>query len=470
MKQAVLSWMYKLASVPRGSHHEESVSHLLKNEIEALGFSVVQDDALNIIADIPATEGKENAPSVILQAHMDMVVAVREGEIFDPLSDTPVLYEDDGMLSSRGVTSIGADDGIGIALAMAFITSDAPHGPIRLLFTVDEEDGMTGATHIDEKWLDADYLVNLDWEEFGSVCNSCAGCRGYGISSQPVYEEAPKNSTTLCISASGFRGGHSGITIGEGRENAILVLSRILLKLKEEKMDFRMVSMEGGSARNAIPSYASVYISTTEPADKVMAWINQFKNEVHNEKEAQIVVSCVNSADLVASRDATEAFLQFMYSVPNGVYSMSEVIGGLVECSSNLGLVHCDADGWLIDIFARSSSYEKEAELEDEIKKTADAFGWSLALNQSAPGWPVNPDSKLLPKLLASYKELFKEDMKVEPVHAGLECGWFVIKNKSLDCVSFGPTLHEVHTPNEALDIDTAVKSFMLLKELLGRI
>ena len=469
MKEAILSWMYKLASVPRGSHHEEAVSCLLKNEIEKLGYSATQDAVFNVFAEIPATPGKENAPSVILQAHMDMVIAVREGERFDPLADTPVLYEDNGLLSSRGITSIGADDGIGIALAMALISSDAPHGPIKLLFTADEEDGMSGATHVDEKWLEADYLVNLDWEEFGSVCNSCAGCRGYNISYEPVYEGAPPNSKTLSIAASGFRGGHSGITIGEGRDNAILVLARILSKLKEENIDFRIISMDGGSARNAIPSYANVNICVTDAAEKIKELIDRIKNEFYKE-EAQVCVSVLNSADKVATCESTEAFINFISSVPNGVYSMSKVIDGLVECSSNLGLVHCDADVWLIDIFARSSSYEKEAELEASVNNTANTFGWSLALNQSAPGWPVNPESKLLPILLASYKELFKKEMKVEPVHAGLECGWFVIKNKSLDCVSFGPTLYEVHTPNEALDVDSAVHCLTLLKELLGRI
>ena len=469
MKENILSWMYKLASVPRGSHHEEAVSHLLKNEIEALGFSAVQDDALNIIADIPATPGKEAAPCVILQAHMDMVIAVREGEHFDPLSDTPVLYEDNGVLSSRGVTSIGADDGIGIALAMAIVTSDVPHGPLRLIFTADEEDGMTGATHIDEKWLDADYLVNLDWEAFGSVCNSCAGCRGYAITYQPTYTQI-QSGTTICLQARGFRGGHSGITIGEGRDNAILVLLHILLKLHENNVDFRLVAMEGGSARNAIPSYANVQIHVDTDADRVVHLIEQWKKEAYKEENAVISAFVADTAKKAASIADTKALLGFATTVPNGVYSMSAVMDGLVECSSNLGLIALDASQWFIDIFARSSSYEKEEELEAQILQTTKSYGWALSVNQSAPGWPVNAESRILPVLLSVYEELYHKPMIVEPVHAGLECGWFVIKNKFLDCVSFGPTLHEVHTPNEALDIDSAVGCFILLKNLLERI
>ncbi len=472
----VLSEFMELAKVPRPSHHEERVSEYLFQWAKRHGLSVEKDSLNEIIIDKPASPGCENVPRVILQAHMDMVCVCEDGVSYDPVND-PIRVINDGVTLKADGTSLGADDGIGVAMCLYLLQDDSlRHGPIRAIFTTNEEDGMDSVA-LDPKYLDGDYLINLDWETLGSLCNSCAGGDFFNFSHKAEWETPVAGSKTLTLTFSGLLGGHSGVGINKGHANALVSIATLLSMLKQAGVSYRIASFSGGQAKNAIPAFgcASIVVSAADE-EKVNCVIGQFRAEFE-EAFGNIEPCMVFAADLSAAApkrvlkgEIGYALAGLMTAVPNNVHTMSPFIDGLVESSANLGVVSVDGDTVRFTVFARSSVAYHATQIGVICAALADSFGFDFDSEGHVPGWAVNPNSRLTHIACDAYKRLTGADMVVEPVHAGVECGAFAEKNPKLDMISIGPTLMDVHTPNEVCKIEDVKITTELLVEILERI
>ena len=430
----VLSEFLELAKVPRPSHHEERVSEYLFQWAKRHGLAVEKDNMNEIIIDKPASPGCENVPRVIFQAHMDMVCVCEEGVTYDPMND-PIKVINDGVTLTADGTSLGADDGIGVAMCLYLLQDDTlRHGPIRAIFTTNEEDGMD-SMDIEPKYLDGDYLVNLDWETLGSLCNSCAGGDFFNYSHKAEWEKPIVGCKALTISFS------------------------------------------GGQAKNAIPAFgtATVVLSAAEE-DRAKAIIETFRGEfaeAFGNIEPDMVFTTAfgdTAPDRVLTGEIGYGMVGLMTTVPNNVHTMSPFIDGLVESSANLGVVSVDDDMVRFTVFARSSVAYHATQIGVICGALANSFGFTFDSEGHVPGWAVNPNSKLTHIACDAYKHLTGTDMIVEPVHAGVECGAFAEKNPHLDMISIGPTLVDVHTPNEVCKIEDVKITTELLIEILERI
>lgn len=471
----VVDEFMQLAEIPRGSHNEQAVSDYLKSWAEEKGLSVVQDSVNNIIIDKPGTVGYEDAPLTIMQGHMDMVIVSDPDKDFDGKTD-PITVINDGTTLTADGTSLGADDGIGISTVLYILESDdIVHGPIRAIFTVDEEDGMYGAENLDASYLDAKYLINLDWETYGSLCNSCAGSRSYDISREPVFISVPEGMKAYDISLTGLLGGHSGVDIDKGRANAIIELANVIEDEFAGKASCCIADFTGGSARNAIPADASMKVLVAEDNASTFETIfNEAKEKFADEYgavETSYSFELTEASELpqtIMGQSETINLCNFITTIPNGVYTMSDKVEGLVESSSNLGTIGIDNGTILMLAYPRSSSETEQDNMEAEFLEAADTYDFDLEKTGETPGWDVDNDSILVAYFQDAYTALSGEELSIDPVHAGLENGWFASKNPDLDSVSIGPTLENVHTVNETLYLDSLDYTIQLVVNVLG--
>ena len=465
-----------LTQVPRPSHHEEQISNWLADWAKEHGFNPVQDSVYNVMFDVPATAGMENKPLGILQGHMDMVVAVADGKNFNPLTDkiTAIRNDAEGTLTADG-TSLGADDGIGVAMILAVAQGRMAHGPLRMIITVDEEDGMTGALNISPSWFDgASFLINIDNEWSNQVLASTAAGDSISISQDTAYTYATGN-VALNIEISNLKGGHSGVEIDKGRLNGIIGLANFLKQLSNHTINYELASFEGGTAANAIPAKANATIvvnaaNKTIVTEKIKEYCTALNAKYNGiEDEISCIVSEANNVPKVVYKSARDNLIKFITEVPNGVYTMSKDLEGLVESSSNLGIVKLGQDGLKIAALIRSSSPEKETELVAKELELAKTCGYTATSNKTTDAWPFDPYSKLLDITQRVYKEQNGEDIIVSAVHAGLECGSFKRIKSDLDMVSIGPDLKDGHTINETLVLGSVPRIWRLLEGILAR-
>ena len=470
----VMEDFLKLTKVPRPSHHEEKISAFLMDWAREQGLEPVQDKELNVMFDVPATPGYEDRPLGILQGHMDMVVAVAEGKDFDPLEDpiTPVMHEDEGTLTADG-TSLGADDGIGVALMMAVTEGKMDHGPIRVIITVDEEDGMSGALGLDKAWLEgAEYLINLDNETSTAVLVSTAAGDTVQVSRELTFAE-PEGDLALAVKLSGLKGGHSGVEIDKGRLNGLVGLASFLKELKAKGVNYELASLKGGSASNAIPTGAEAAIvirsgDRQAVEDAAAAFLAEMKETYQGiEDEMELTVSPLAETPRVIPEAEADSALRYITEVIDGVYTWSKDLPGMVESSSNLGLFSLDENGLTASGLERSSSPEKEEEILQAQQKLAEACGLTFARAKTADAWPFDPNSRLLEKAKQVYLEQNGEEIEVQTLHAGLECGTFKALNPDLDMISIGPDLADVHTIKETLYLNSVPRVWCLLEGIL---
>ncbi len=470
----VMENFLQLAKVPRPSHHEEKISAFLMGWARERGLEPVQDQALNVMFEVPATEGYEEYPLGILQGHMDMVVAVTEGKTFDPLEDpiTPVMDKAAGTLTADG-TSLGADDGIGVALIMAVTEGKMDHGPIRVIVTVDEEDGMTGASNLDPSWLEgAEFLINLDNETSTAVLVSTAAGDTVQVNRELTFTE-PTGDFALTVKLSRLKGGHSGVEIDKGRLNGLVGLASFLQELRANGVRYELASMKGGNASNAIPTGAEAVIvirSEDRQAveDAAAAFLARLKETYEGiEDEMELTVSPLAETPRVIPEEDAENALRYITEVIDGVYTWSKDLPGMVESSSNLGLFSLDGNGLTASGLERSSSPEKEEEILEAQRKLAEACGLTFTRTKTADAWPFDPDSRLLEKVKRVYLEQNGEAIEVQTLHAGLECGTFKALNPDLDMISIGPDLTDVHTVKETLRLDSVPRIWRLLEGIL---
>ena len=472
----ILDEFLGIASVPRPSHHEGRIAEYLCDWAKKHTLNYVVDELGDVIIEKPATPGYENAPTVILQAHMDMVCVAAEGVTYNPLEDAIKVINDGQFISAEG-TSLGADDGIGIAIALFLLADeDVIHGPLKALFTVNEEDGMSSGA-IDPKYLEADYLINLDWEWLGSLCNSSAG--GDFMAFTRKYEscEAKTNSSVLKIEIAGLLGGHSGVDIHRGRANALTCISRLMQQLSDEQIEYQVGSFCGGQARNAIPASAEVKI-LVEPG--LLAQVYEILESYSAELKAgfgEIEQGMVfrwelleESIPCIIPKEDVEALFNLLLTLPNGVHTMSPYIGGLVESSQNLGLLEVSDGEIRLAAMARSCVAYRAKELLAISYAIANAFGFVFEQGEHSPAWAVNPKSKLTPITCQVYKELTGNDMVVEPVHGALECGAFFEKNPHIDMIAIGPSLFDVHTPKERCELHSVRVTTDLITGVLKKL
>ena len=461
------------AAVPRQSKHEKAVSDTLKAWFEDQGFSVRQNEVNDLFFDVPATAGYENLPLIALQGHMDMVCVAEEGKDFDPLTDpiTLVVDKDAGTLKADG-TSLGADDGAGLALIMSVVKGKMAHGPLRIVLTVDEEVDMTGALAVTAEDLEGvKYLINLDSEQSDIVTVSTAADSTIVVTDTPVTT-APTGDLALTVSISGLLGGHSGIMIGEGRCNAILALAEMLATL-QKTTPFSLASFEGGTADNAIPTkaQATIVLSSADraKAESALDFAATTIKERYVSVEQDMAVEVTETSLPKTVLDAGQANLLLIYlnQSLDGVYTMSQAMEGLVESSSNLGMIAVNANEIEIRSMPRSSNAAKLQEIETHQKELAESQGLEVEITEGSRAWPVKTNSTLVPAIQKIYKDITGKEITVTALHAGLECGAFSELAPDMDMASIGPDITDAHSPDETLYLDSIQKTWSLLERLL---
>ena len=463
----------QVTKIPRPSHHEEQISAYLYEWATSHGFSAERDPVGNVIYDVPAMEGYEKLPLVVLQAHMDMVCVAAEGVDYDPLNDPIKPIVTDETITADG-TSLGADDGIGLALSMCVAEGLIAHGPIRIIYTVDEEDGMEGIFALDGKYVaDAHYLINLDAEQSDSVIVSTASGILLNYSAALGTEPVTGADKAYAVSIKGLLGGHSGIDIDKNRVNATVNLAELIYALRAAGIEFSVASINGGSASNAIPLLSTAVIAIrSEDADKLKAAAADWQADMnirYRASDPDLFVQLEETAmpEKVMTADTLSDLLGFITHVPDGVNTMSPDVAGLVESSSNLGKFKADADGLDAVVYLRSSDQDAQEILADIQTDIAEKRGYTVTRSKSADPWKYDPDSKLLKLVSEIFYELNGEEIQVQYLHAGLECGTFAILNSDLDMISIGPDLNDVHSPKETCVLNGIPKSYRLLEKLL---
>lgn len=461
--------------IPRPSKKEEKMIAFLKAFGEGLGLPTKVDETGNVCISKPATPGYENSKTVILQSHMDMVCEKNKDKDFDFENDAIETYVDGEWLKANG-TTLGADDGIGVAMQMAILKSnDIEHGPIECVFTRDEETGLTGAMGMKSDFMTGDYLINLDSEDEGQIFVSCAG----GVRTTATYpfptEDMPEGYFTFRVRVKGLTGGHSGDDINKKRGNANKILVRFLNQ-EMEKMDLRVVDIQSGGLHNAIPreGYAICAVPMNMK-EQVRVDLNVFTAEVEEElavteKGILLSLDSCEPAAKVMEKQAMRKMLLSLHAVYNGVFAMSQDIDWLVETSTNLASIHVEGDKVVVTTSQRSSIGSACQHMASVVRAAFELGGAEVLTNEGYPGWKLNPNSEIVKIAKESYVELFGKEPKILAIHAGLECGLFSEKYPKLDMVSFGPTLRGVHSPDEKLLIPTVQMVWDHLLDILKRV
>lgn len=451
----------KINQIPRPSKHEEKMIEYLKEFGASHGLETLVDETGNVLIRKGATPGMENKPCIVLQSHMDMVCEnVPEREI-DFMNDPIETYVDGEWLKAKG-TTLGADDGIGCAIQLALLDAeDIEHGPIECLFTVDEETGLTGAEGLQSGFMTGKWLINLDSEDEGQIFVSCAGGRNTYATFHYTKEEAPEGSFFVEISLKGLFGGHSGDDINKKRANAIKVLARFLFE-ENEKFGVQLCSFNAGKAHNAIPRDGKVVVAVPfAKKEEIRVDWNVFTAKVEDEfhvteKDMEFFLESTD-AQQVLPKQVSDNIIRALQAIDNGVFSMCQdkEIEWLVETSSNVASVNTSDTECRVVASQRSCVMSNLDNMCATVKALFQLAGAEVVQGDGYPAWKMNPNSKLTELVVDTYKELFGKEPLVLGIHAGLECGLFSERYPDMDMVSFGPTLRNVHTPEEKLHIPT---------------
>lgn len=473
--KAIWTIFDEITQVPRPSKKEEKIRQYLKDWAVKNGVDVKEDETGNILMSKPATPGCEAAPVLTMQAHMDMVCEKNSGVEFNFDTDSIKTVVDGDWVRAEG-TTLGADNGIGMAGAMAaLVDENLKHGPLEALFTVDEETGLTGAFALKEGFMKGKYLLNLDSEDEGEVFVGCAG--GVDTISTLPYttEKVPEGYHFIKIYVEGLRGGHSGCDIHLGLGNSIKILSRFLAKWIR-KNPMYLVSFEGGNLRNAIPREASAVIAVRkEDKEPVTIALNMFASEVAAELKGvddnfKMRWETTDAADAIESKTATN-LINALNACIQGVVAMSRDLEGLVETSTNLASVKMPGDNKIVISTSQRSSVESAKHATAfSVESVFTLAGATVTHSEGYPGWKPKMDSHILQLTVDTYEQLFGEKPAIKAIHAGLECGLFLEKYPYLDMVSFGPTLRGVHSPDEKMHIPAVANFYKHLVAIIEKV
>jgi dipeptidase D len=463
----------QIASIPHGSKNEVALAVHLRQVAEDAGFAVKQDDAGNMCISLPATPGYKEVPTVILQGHLDMVCEKNEAVDFDFKKDVIRLVRDGDWLKADG-TTLGADNGIGVAAALAIALSEnIIHGPLEILLTVDEETGLTGARGLFPSLLSGRIMLNLDSEKTGTVCIGCAGGGGVTTHLPLNWTDTPDGTVGLELKLTGLRGGHSGLDINKNLGNAVKLMTRNLHALK--KLDIMLADFQSGDKQNAIPREGSATLilpfDHVPKARRIISEnLREFRAWFPNEHYMYISATQINPPSSVLSRESFENVLNMLMAFPNGVLAMSHDIPDLVETSNNLASAHLKGGILITHNGPRSSLSQALQATVDQIVAVSNLAGATNHVEKPYPGWQPNPDSKILHILEDVHEELFGNRPEREAIHAGLECGIIGEKFGGMDMVSFGPDIVNAHSPDETVKISSVETFWRLLAGVLDKI
>jgi len=471
-------WKYfaEILQIPRPSKKEEKIMEYLINFGKEHKLETLTDDAGNILIRKPATKGMENRMSVVLQSHMDMVCEKNSDVTHDFNTDPINAYVDGAWVRAKG-TTLGADDGIGMAAQLAILASkDVPHGPLECLFTVDEETGLTGAFELKPGFIKSDILINLDSEDEGELFIGCAGGMDTEITFAYDTEKVPSDFKPFRLAITGLKGGHSGDDIDKGLGNSIKIINRFLWK-GSNKYDLRISELEGGNLRNAIPREAfATFLIHQDDEESMMEFYGQYKSDIFAELSAvepnlKIEIKEADMPQWVIDEPTQFDLLNALYACPHGVIAMSHSIPGLVETSTNLASIKFIQDNQiLVTTSQRSSTNSSKVDVGNMVQSVFRLANANVVHTGGYPGWTPNTNSTILSITKSSYQKLFGTEPVVRAIHAGLECGLFLEKYPNLDMISFGPTIKGAHSPDERLDIESNDKFWKLLVDVLGNI
>lgn len=473
--QEVWKNFHTLTQIPRPSKKEAEIIETMKNFGENLGLETMVDEVGNVIIKKPATPGMENRKTVILQGHLDMVPQKNSDKDFDFEKD-PIVAVIDGEWVTADGTTLGSDNGIGVAAAMGVLESTSlKHGPIEALFTIDEETGMTGAFGLKAGLLDGDILINMDSEDEGELYVGCAG--GIDVSASKSYteEDVPSGMSAYQINVGGLKGGHSGIDIPLGKANANKVLYRFLMQA-ESDLKMRLSETSGGDLRNAIPREShAVVVVPEDAAGELEALVEQYQ-EIYRkefaETEPDLNFTCKKTglpAGLVPTKEQFK-LIRAIYACPNGVQRMSQSMKGLVETSNNLAIVRLKDGEFLALNLTRSSVDSAKEATAWKIAAVFQLIDAKVELTGEYPGWKPNMDSPILKTCQEVYDKTFGKIPEIKAIHAGLECGLLGGVYPNLDMISFGPTIRFPHSPDEKVEISTVTKFWEFLVAILADI
>jgi len=471
-----LLWKYflELSAIPRGSRQEAAAAAWVAAQGRALGCEVEVDEVGNVLLRKAASAGRAERPGVALQAHVDMVCEKNEGTAHDFARDPIPVYRDGDVLRARG-TTLGADDGIGVAAALAALaTPGLAHGPLEVLVTIDEETGLTGANAVRPGWLRSRYLLNLDSEEEGELTIGCAGGIDT-VGSRPVTRApAPAERVALRLKVSGLKGGHSGVDIAAGRGNALRILAQVLDAVLGSH-DLRLAAVRGGNKRNAIPREASALVLADPGREAALrADVARLAAEWRSALGAldpglAITVEPAAAEPALSPGDA-RAVVGLLLAAPHGVEAMSPDIEGLVQTSTNLAMADTRDGQVEVAFLSRSAIDASKRALGARIAATCALAGFEARHGGEYPGWKPEPGASLVRHVDAAHGALFGKPMVVKAIHAGLECGIIGEKHPGLEMVSLGPTLKDVHTPDEHVSIPSVERFWRLLCGVLERL
>lgn len=465
----------KICSIPHPSYHEEQLAEHIMGWAKEKGLHAERDQVGNILIRKPATAGMENRKPVVLQAHLDMVPQKNNDTVHDFTKDPIQPYIDGEWVKARG-TTLGADNGIGMASALAVLADDSvEHGPLEVLLTMTEEAGMDGAFGLQANWLQADILINTDSEEEGEIYMGCAGGIDF-ISTLPLSREAiPAGFETFKLTLKGLKGGHSGGDIHLGLGNANKLLARFLAGHAAE-LDLRLVDFNGGTLRNAIPreAFATVAVPASK-ADELKnlssVYLEILKNELSaKDKNLTVVLESVTTDKAALTAQSRDTFVQLLNATPNGVIRNSDVAKGVVETSLNVGVVTMGDDSAEIICLIRSLIDSGKEYVVSMLESLGTLAGAKTSAKGSYPGWQPDASSPVMALVRETYQRLFNSTPNIQVIHAGLECGLFKKPYPDMDMVSIGPTITGPHSPDEQVHIESVGHYWTLLTELLKAI
>ena len=462
-----------LNAVPRASKKEEQVIRFIMDFGKKLNLQTYKDEVGNVIIKKPATAGMENKITVALQSHLDMVHQKNANTDFDFATQGIDMFVEDDWVKAKG-TTLGADNGIGVASIMAILASnDIQHPAIEALFTIDEETGMTGALGLKGGLMDATIMLNLDTEDDHELTIGCAGGIDVSVSGNYETEKCPAGLTPFRISIAGLTGGHSGMDIHKGRGNSNKLMNRILLEAVG-KFGLRIHSVDGGGLRNAIPreSFADIVVPTkNEAAFKTFLHEHPIKKE-YQSTDPNLSLSIVNmdAIPTVLSLDFQYKILRSIHACPNGIYRMSPDITGLVQTSNNTARVLIKDGGYSILCLTRSAVDSEKMDLANTITSVFELAGATIGFGGSYPGWTPNPNAFIVKLMSDLYKERYKANAAVSACHAGLECGIIGKNYPAMQMISFGPNILGAHSPDEKVQVSSVQKYWEFLLETLKRI
>lgn len=467
----------EITKVPRPTHHLDKMKAFLVDWATRHNIPVKTDEVGNVVMTKPATPGHEDAPTIILQGHQDMVAEKRGDKVHDFMNDPITTIVDGDWVTADG-TTLGADNGLGCAFAMAaLLDENLVHGPIEALFTVDEEQGLIGANGLQPGFVTGSILLNLDSEEHGQLVIGCAGGKVTLAELPFTMVDAPHDLAFFNVDIDHLKGGHSGMEIGLGRGNSNQQLARFLWEATQ-RYGLYLVSIDGGNLANAIPRKASALIGIPEKnSDDLRLFAREFSDMIHAEfllAEGPDFVFDVTPAERqteVIDPAVSSKLIATLFACPNGVQGMSNAVPGLIETSCNLASVKMTPDSTiLVTVHQRSSVDSRRDEIADRVKALFMMIGATVTFDDTYVGWAPNPNSKVLKVAEESFETLFGEKPRVEALHAGLECGLFLEKMPELDMISFGPTLKDIHSPSERANIPAVQQCWKLIKEILARL